>query len=593
MNYLPFRFRFKEAPEQTLSLDKVLKSLATKTAFRTSLAISIFLGVWLRLLWIGKQEFWYDEVLSVLFSSGQKNAYHLPENVPFALSDISALLQIPAEHGFGDVIKTVKALILSDLSEPHPPLLYLVGHGWMRLFGNSEGAIRSSVMLMSLATLWIAYFLGRRILGARGGLIFTALLALNPFFLSHSLNFRMYSPLLLWVGISTLCLLILMKVDRSAEPVFETPAVANSQRPSWQCWLLRGGVALALTAGLMTQYLFGYWFFALAALALFLDRKHWLQHGLTLGCGAALFMPWGIWGTLRQVANRQDVLDRLSPEGNLLQMTAQHGKDLAQTLADYLLLGHLTTGMLPMDASIKPTAVAIGCGVIGFVVMCVVGLYRRRQYWVLVTCALLGLFPLMLALGVDIVANKNTLGFGWGRATIVVLPGCVLLVAAWLEKATGRWREVLTVGLLAVYLAVNVGDFNGRDRQMFHTVNAALLAEDSPTLVVINSRAWGHVTRLAYYLDEVANPDVLASAPADVTAALAAALDQKNYARILWLQSNFPLWDAPETQVEVSNLAEGTNELLRSRYRLTEQQSLRGTMNLDSFELGIYERPAS
>ena len=593
MHYLPFRSRFKEASEHAVGLEKAPKSIVTATAFRTSLAISIFLGVGLRLLWVGKREFWYDEVLSLLFSSGQKSSYQLPVNVPFALSDISALLQIPVEQGFGDVIQTVKALILSDLSEPHPPLLYLIGHAWMRLFGSSEGAARSSMVVMSLATLWFAYCLGRRVLGSRGGLIFTALLALNPFFLCHSLNFRMYSPLLLWVSISTLCLLILMKVDRSNEPVFETSFVANSQLPGWQRWLLRGGVALALTAGLMTQYLFGYWFFALAALVLFLDRKHWLQHGLTLGCGAALFMPWGLWGTLQQVANRQDVLDRLSPEGNLLQMTAQHGKDLAQTLADYLLLGHLTTGMLPMEASIKPTAVAIGCGVIGFVVMCVVGLYRRRQYWVLVTCSLLGLFPLLLALGVDIVANKNTLGFGWGRSTIVVLPGCVLLVAAWLEKATGRWREVLTVGLLVTYLAVNVGDFNGRDRQMFHTVNAALLADNSPTLVVMNSRAWGHVTRLAYYLDEAANLEVLATAPTELTTALAAALEQKSYVRILWLQSNFPLWDAPETQAEVGSLAKETDQLLHSQYRLTEQQSLRGTMNLDSFELSVYERPAA
>lgn len=593
MNYLPFRSRSKEAPEHKLSLKKTLESIATATAFRASLAISIFFGVGLRLLWVGKQEFWYDETIAVLFSSGQEASYQLPENVPFALSDVSALLQIPSEHGFGDVIQTVKALIFSDLSEPHPPLLYLIGHGWMRLFGNSEAAIRSAVMVMSLATLWFAYCLGRRILGTRGGLIFTALLALNPFFLAHSLNFRMYSPLLLWVSISTLCLLMLMKVDRSNEQASKAPLAANSQLSGWQRWLLRGGVALALTAGLMTQYLFGYWFFALAALALFLDRKHWLQNGLTLGCGAALFMPWGIWGTVRQVANRQDVLDRLSPEGSLLQMAAQHGKDLAQTLADYLLLGHLTTGMLPMDVAIKPTAVAIGCGVIGFVVMCVVGLYQRRQYWVLVTCSLLGLFPLLLALGVDIVANKNTLGFGWGRATIVVLPGCVLLVAAWLEKATGRWREVLTVGLLVTYLGVNIGDFEGRDRQMFHAVNAALLADDSPTLVVMNSRAWGHVTRLAYYLDGAANPEVLATAPAETTAALAAALDQKSYARILWLQSNFPLWDAPETQAEVSSLAKETDRLLDSQYRLTQQQSLRGTMNLDSFELSVYERSAA
>ncbi len=552
----------------------------------------VVLGVGLRFLWVGKREFWYDEVLSVLFSTGQRGEYKLPKDVPFALSDFSGLLRIPPEDGVVDALKTVKALILSDLSEPHPPLLYLLEHGWIRLFGNGEGATRSLVMLMSLATLGVAYWLGRRLLGDRGGLIFTALLALNPFFLSHSLNLRMYSPLALWACLSALCLLMLMGVDRSKTGAFETASEANVRPGGWRAWALRAGVVLPLTAGLMTQYLFGYWFFALGAFVLFLDRKRWFQHGLLLGGGALLFMPWFLWGTLRQVSNRQDVLERLSQGGSVISLMVQHGKDLAQTVANYLLLGHLTTGMLPLADPIKPTAVAVGCGAIAFIFLCVAGLIRRRQYWVLISCGLLGLFPLLLALCVDIAANKNTLGFGWGRATIVVLPGMVLLVAAWLEKATGRWREGLTAGILAVYLVVNVMDFEGRDRQMFHAVNAALLANrgaaEQPTLVAMNSKAWGHVNRLLYYLDETANPDILVSDPADLETALSSALSKKNYAQVLWLRSNYPLWNAPETEAEVIELAAETDELLQERYSLSETRSLEGTMNLDSFELQVY-----
>ena len=316
-----------------------------------------------------------------------------------------------------------------------------------------------------------------------------------------------------------------------------------------------------------------------------------------MGCcwagGALLFMPWFFWGTLRQIGNRQDVLERLSQGGSAILLMAQHGKDLAQTMANYLLLGHLTTGMLPMADPIKPTAVAVGCGAIAFVLLCVVGLLRRRQYWVLASCGLLGLFPLLLAWGVDIAANKNTLGFGWGRATIVVLPGMVLLVAAWLEKATGRWREGLTAGILAAYLVVNVVDFEGRDRQMFHTVNAALLASRGaaePTLVAMNSKAWGHVNRLLYYLDEKTNPDILVGDPADLETVLSAALEQKDYGQVLWLRSNYPLWNAPETEAEVADLATRTDRLLQARYSLGDVRSLEGTMNLDSFELQVYRR---
>ena len=209
----------------------------------------VALGVGLRFLWAGKREFWYDEVLSLLFSTGQKAGYKLPKDVPFALTDFSGLLRLPQESGATDALQTVKALIFSCLSEPHPPLLYLLEHGWIRLFGAGEGATRSLVMVMSLATLWVAYWLGRRLLGQRGGLIFTALLALNPFFLSHSLNLRMYAPLALWACLSALCLLMLMGIDRSRGKAFETANEANFRSSGWRAWVLRAGVVLPLTAG--------------------------------------------------------------------------------------------------------------------------------------------------------------------------------------------------------------------------------------------------------------------------------------------------------------------------------------------------------
>ncbi|MGC1528007.1 MAG: glycosyltransferase family 39 protein [Phormidesmis sp.] len=552
-------------------------------AFDIVLLAFVGLGVGLRCLWVGKRELWYDEVLSVLLSSGQKNAYRLPDNVPFALSDLKPLLAIPPESGVAGTIETVKNVVKGSLGDVHPPLFYLSEHGWMRLFGNGEAALRGLVLLTSLAALTMAYFLGRRVLGQRGGLIFTALLAMNPFFLAHSLNLRMYMGMVFWVLVSGWGWLALLE-SRATLRADRSATLSRSA-----AGLLRCLVVLSITAGLMTQYLFAYWLFALAALALYLDRKRWFQHGLTLGAGVLLFSPWALWGVRQQARNRGDVLSQISVEGGPLQSALRHGKDLAQTVGDHLLLGQLTAGMLPVVDDIKPTAVAVGCGVLGFLVVCVVGLYRRRQYRILMIGGLMGLFPLAVALGIDVVMGTYTLGFGWGRSTIAVLPGCVLLVAAWLDRGTGRWREGLTVGLLAIYLAVNVGDFGLRDRQIFHQVARSLPETDEPTLVAMNTQAWGHVLRSIYYLDGEA-VDVLATKPAELPAALENALTAKAYSTVLWLNSDYPLWEAPKTDAEAAALNAQTEAVLSSRLMAAgPAQNLEGTMKLDHFALQVYQ----
>ncbi|MEO1622680.1 MAG: hypothetical protein AAFU53_16810, partial [Cyanobacteria bacterium J06632_3] len=395
--------------------------------------------------------------------------------------------------------------------------------------------------------------------------------------------------------VSALCFLTLIgyRPNRMTDEV----ADGGKERPTgWQSWALRAGVVIALTAGLLTQYLFAYWLFALAAIALYLDRKHWFQHGLTMGAGVLMFIPWALWGVRQQIKNRGDVLNQISSEGGPLDAMLAHGKDLAQTVGNHLLLGHWTTGMLPIAEPIKPTAVAIGCGVIGFLIICIVGLYRRRQYRTLMVAGLMGLVPLAVALTIDILADKYTVGFGWGRSTMVALPGCVLLVAAWLELGTGRWRTVMTAGLLAVYLGVTVGDFAVRDRQIFSEIGNGYIPETSdPVLVVMNTRAWGHVLRLVYYVERMYpkgagfDVDLLATDPADVADALSPALEEKDYRTVLWMKADYPLWSAPDTREELESLNAEAESILQAQFgEVRKVRSLQGTMKLDYFELQSY-----
>ncbi|MEO1404243.1 MAG: glycosyltransferase family 39 protein [Cyanobacteria bacterium J06635_1] len=561
--------------------------------FIPCLILSVFIGIAIRFLFLTRHELWYDEVLSVLLSSGQRIAFKNPEAVPIAIKEYTRLLSIPADTG---LVETLKNLLKGILGDPHPPLFYLGQHLWMRSLGNGVAAMRSLVVLSSLGAIAGSYGLGRLLLGRKGGWLLAALMALNPFFLSHSLNLRMYTLLVLWAVLGEWSLLALIKLDKTHDRradlhIGDSQLSAPLAIPTigTQRYLLMAALALCVAAGLMSQYLFAYSLLAMAVLVLTIGRRHWFQYGLTLTAGVVLTLPWVFWGTRQQAKNRSDVLSQISEAGGWLTTSYRHLQDIAQTLANHLLLGHWSTGFLPIDASIKPTAVAAGFGVMIFLLICLIGLYRQREYYLLTVGFILGLLPLLIALGLDIATHKFTVGFGWGRSVMVALPGCLLLIASWLSRVAGRWQMPLSLALLTLYLAVGVGDFTLRDRNMFHTVNDWVIATpNQSTLVVMNSRAWGNVLRLSYYIDPNYPADMLATHPRDLPDALPSAL-QGDYDRVLWLNAQDPVWSVPKTEAETQQIQQAIETTLASRYQLIQRQSLSGTMDIDAFELSLYE----
>ncbi|MEM7062774.1 MAG: glycosyltransferase family 39 protein [Cyanobacteria bacterium P01_B01_bin.77] len=529
----------------------------------------IGIAIALRFLLLTRHELWYDEALSILLSSGQKLSYQAPGATPIALKDYSQLLQIPAEQGLGDILETIKNTLKGILGDAHPPLFYLGQHVWMRLFGAGIAVQRSLVVLTSIGTIGCGYGLGRLVLGARGGLILAALLATNPFFLAHSLNLRMYTLLTFWAVLSQWLLLLLLDYD-------------SQKRPWRPLWL---GLAVAVAGGLLTQYLYAYCLISLGITVLVLGRRHWLRSGSALGMGVLLSLPWVLWGTRQQANNRADVLKQISVEGSPAEIAWRHFQDIAHTLANHLLLGHWTTGFKPYGESIKPTAVIVGIGVIIFLVFILWQLRRERR--ILATGVVLGLIPLLVALGLDILTNKFTVGFGWGRSTIVALPGCLLLIASWLMTLQ-RWQQPVIAGMLALYLVMGVGGFMGRDRNIFRTLDTLIEPEQS-TLIVINSKAWGNVSRLAYHIDGSQKPvDILMRSPAELAADLEIVVDTGSYDQILFANTRYPVWDTPKNNDIAQALYRDAQAALEPNYRLTEQTFLTGTMKLDRFEIRAY-----
>lgn len=552
--------------------------------FSWVLLIVIAIAILLRILNLGSREFWYDEVLSLLVSTGQGINYRGPKQLPVDLSDYTALLNLPSESSIGNVLETVKNIFKSLLGDVHPPVSFLSLHVWLRLFGNSEVALRGLVTLLSAGAIASAYGLGRFLMGHRGGLLLAALLAANPYYLSHSLTIRMYGFLILWTILSAWALLELVGVHNLG---LKTQREVNSDVTShtdksihpfvWSLILIG-----SVVAGLLTQYLFAYWVLTLGIFVLIFDWRHWWQHGLRLGAGVLLAVPWVLWGTRQQLNNRGESVSQISNEDT--SAVLQHFQDVTQTLGAHLVVGDWITSLPPAIVTLA------GCIAIVVLGVCIATLWRQGQHRSLRVALALGILPLVLALSVDVITGKFTVGFGWGRAIIFILPGCLLLLALGLERAAEQWRIPLTVALLLFFLSVSVADLGTRPRWMFHQV-AVLIEQDAtaPTLIAMNSRAWGHVLRLAYYIPSKSPVMLLAQSSDKLIPALEKALVSKpaEYQRLLWLDSAAPVWGSPSTDAQKQQI----QQIIEGQFKLEKTLPLTGTMKFDNFTAHLYRRP--
>ena len=85
------------------------------------------------------------------------------------------------------------ALILEGASQDiHPPLYYLLLHGWTQLFGPSEAAVRSLSALGGIATVALTYALAKRTLGHAAALLAGVLAVVAPLQVYYAQEARMY-----------------------------------------------------------------------------------------------------------------------------------------------------------------------------------------------------------------------------------------------------------------------------------------------------------------------------------------------------------------------------------------------------------------
>ncbi len=526
---------------------------------------AIAIAVLLRIINLSSREFWYDEVLSLLLSTGKKSLYSAPTDVPVAIASYQNLFSLPVENSLNDLASTLEKLLKGLVAEPHPPLFYLGQHLWLRLFGNSEAAMRSLPTLYSIGAMGCAYGIGRYLLGPRGGLLFAAILGFNPFYLFHSLNVRMYSPLVFWTLLSGWAFL-------------ETTRKENKSKKLWFWSLI---LIFAVTAGFMTFYYFLFFVASLGVLALLWERQRWWQHAIGLSIGVLIPLPWLMWGTRQQLNNAD--LGRFAAGSNWLETISKHIEGVLNTLAPQLIWGNWVAVM-------QPTIIILS-GIIAIAGLIAISIHLWQQHHrrLLVVALCFGIVPLLMMVIVDVLSGKFTVGFGWGRSLIFILPGCLLLLTIWIEKAAGKWKTSAALALLLFYLTVNITDFSWRSRWMFHRIADIIEQETAqPTLVAMNSNAWGHVLRLAYYLPPQSSVMLLAQRSAKLADALDKTLvtPSQSYQYILWLDSDRPVWGSSATETEKQQV----EQALTKQFELIKTERLIGTWELDNFTASLYQR---
>jgi mannosyltransferase len=129
--------------------------------------------------------FWIVAGLTLLgallrFATLGVQAYHHDEIVT-----ASRVLRV----GFGHAMDAV------GFSESAPPLYYALAWLWTQVAGNGEWGLRSLSAIAGVATIPVAYLVGRELRGERAGVIAAALVAVNPMLLWYSQEARAYALL--------------------------------------------------------------------------------------------------------------------------------------------------------------------------------------------------------------------------------------------------------------------------------------------------------------------------------------------------------------------------------------------------------------
>jgi mannosyltransferase len=302
-------------------------------------------------------------------------------------------------------------------SESTPWLYYILAWPWSKLFGLSEVGLRSLSAIFGLATIPVAFLVGRELAGRRAGLITMALVAVNPMLIWYSQEARAYALLVL---LCTVSLLFFLRFRRTGA----TPDLA--------LWGIGSGLALA-------SHYFAALPIAVEAAWLLLDdrrqRRTWLAIG-GIGAVGLLLLPLALHQAnpvhIDWIA-RTSLIDRLE-DAVVSAFIGETGKVIgaASTREGYAAIPVL------LVAAIAVLAIARGNP----------GERRRASAGLIVGMGSVALAVAAALVGKDYILSRNLL------PALVPLLAAIAVAAACIRNH--RLAVLLTAALCAYWLAFDI-----------------------------------------------------------------------------------------------------------------------------------------
>ncbi|UVL40673.1 glycosyltransferase family 39 protein [Pseudomonas sp. B21-040] len=314
----------------------------------------------------------------------------------------------------------------------HPPLYFLLLHGWIEVFGDGIFSIRCLSALPGIVTVWLGVWLMDLIATRRAALLAGFLLALLPTAVRYSQEVRMYSLLGLWLIGATIALVYWIRYPRRTRYLV--------------------AYVLLMSAAFYTHY-----FTALCVLC------HWLYLGLIrvlpiyrlrviqrpgwwLANGAIvlLYLPW--------VPNLIDLIQHLDQ----LKANGDVGWELPVTLGS---LPSMIWSMLTQDdGETLPTPIFI---TMPLALLAITGVALARDRSVirgsvlLVSCAAL---PLLLVFGVSFITPVFV-----ERYLTAYMLGLPMIVALAIDRLYSGLR-VLALTVLMLFVGIELVGLNNNTR---------------------------------------------------------------------------------------------------------------------------------